>query len=121
MSSHSPRRAAIEKWKQNLGSNATYNNLIGVFKRAGYQEFADTVRKLVPQISCHLTDYFTDDKLFAALPPSPPPLPQLPVFPEPEPVSSLPLTTAVAAVLIEEEHQQGRRYNDVIQVKSRSY
>ena len=46
MSSHSIRRAALEKWKQTHGSNATYNNLIGVFKRAGYQGYADTVYKV---------------------------------------------------------------------------
>lgn len=37
------RRAALEKWKQNNGRDATYNNLIGVFKQAGYQEYADHV------------------------------------------------------------------------------
>ena len=26
------RRAALEKWKQKLGSSATYSNLIGVFE-----------------------------------------------------------------------------------------
>ena len=41
-----PRRAALEKWKQKLGSNATYNNLIGAFERAGYRGYADTVRKI---------------------------------------------------------------------------
>ena len=42
-----PRRAALEKWKQKLGSKATYGNLIGVFERAGYQGYADTVRRIV--------------------------------------------------------------------------
>ena len=36
----------METWKQKLGSNATYNNLIGVFERAGYQGYADTVRDI---------------------------------------------------------------------------
>ena len=40
------RRAALESWKLNLGSNATYNNLIGVFERARCQSNADTVRGL---------------------------------------------------------------------------
>lgn len=40
------RRAALQKWKQKLGSKATYNNLIHVFRSAGYQEYADTVYKL---------------------------------------------------------------------------
>ena len=41
------RRAALEKWKQKFGSTATYSNLIGVFERAGYQGYADTVRKVL--------------------------------------------------------------------------
>ena len=40
------RRAALETWKHKLGSNATYNNLIGVFETAGYQDCADTVRDI---------------------------------------------------------------------------
>ena len=43
----SPRRAALEKWKQRLGPNATYTNLIGVFERAGYKYYADRVRQIV--------------------------------------------------------------------------
>ena len=50
VSSHFLRRA-VEKWKQIFGfnttykkqTNTTYNNLIGVFKCAGYQGYADTV------------------------------------------------------------------------------
>jgi hypothetical protein len=38
------RRAALELWKQKLGSCATYNSLIEVFERAGYKDFADVVR-----------------------------------------------------------------------------
>ena len=41
------RRAALEMWKQKLGSAATYSNLIGVFERAGYQGYADTVYKVL--------------------------------------------------------------------------
>ena len=40
------RRAALEKWKQKLGSTATYSNLIGVFKRAGYQGYAEVVKQV---------------------------------------------------------------------------
>ena len=43
------RRAALETWKQRLGSNATYSNLIGVFERAGYQGYADTVYKVLKE------------------------------------------------------------------------
>lgn len=46
------RREALSQWKQKFGCNATYNKLSGVFERAGYQQYADTVRKLVqPQYS----------------------------------------------------------------------
>ncbi len=38
------RRAALELWKQKLGPGATYNRLIEVFRRAGYENLADTVR-----------------------------------------------------------------------------
>ena len=41
------RRAALEMWKQKLGSTATYSSLIGVFERAGYQGYADTVYKVL--------------------------------------------------------------------------
>ena len=34
-------------WKQAHGPKATYKNLIGVFERAGYQDYADTVNKLL--------------------------------------------------------------------------
>ena len=41
------RRAALEKWKQRLGYNATYNRLINVFERAGYSGYASTVRSCI--------------------------------------------------------------------------
>ena len=41
------RRAALEKWKQKLGSSATYNNLIGVFELADYSGYANTVRNII--------------------------------------------------------------------------
>ena len=33
-------------WKQAHGPEATYINLIGVFKNAGHKDYADTVYKL---------------------------------------------------------------------------
>ena len=33
-------------WKEARGSEATYINLIGVFERAGYKDYADTVYEL---------------------------------------------------------------------------
>ena len=38
------RRAALEKWKQRLGPDATYMNLITAFEHAGYLSYAKTVR-----------------------------------------------------------------------------
>ena len=40
------RREALELWKQRLGSDATYNNLIRVFENAGYRDLADFIRKI---------------------------------------------------------------------------
>jgi hypothetical protein len=37
----------LEKWKQKLGANATYNNLIKVFEKASYEDFAEIVKDLV--------------------------------------------------------------------------
>ena len=36
-------------WEQKNGDNATYNNLIRVFERAGYQLFADKVKRLATE------------------------------------------------------------------------
>lgn len=66
----------MEKWKQKLGSSATYNNLIGVFERAGYQEYADVARKLVQAKTSHEMEHNSELNLIA------PQLPQEPVFPE---------------------------------------
>ena len=40
------RRAALDKWKEKLGSSATYDNLMGVFEQAGYQDYADTIKNI---------------------------------------------------------------------------
>ena len=37
----------MEKWKQRLGSKATYRLLIGVFESANYKGYADKVRSVV--------------------------------------------------------------------------
>lgn len=36
----------MEKWKQKLGLNATYNKLINVFECIGYQGYANIVRNI---------------------------------------------------------------------------
>ena len=37
----------MEKWKQRLGSKATYRRLIGMFENANYKGYADKVRSIV--------------------------------------------------------------------------
>lgn len=44
------RRAALGKWKQYKGSDATYKNLIVAFELAGHKDFADTVRTLAGKL-----------------------------------------------------------------------
>ena len=81
------------KWMEKVGSSATYNNLIGVFERAGYQGYADVVRKLVQPKPSHEMEHTSKVNLIA------PQLPQEPVFPElPEP--SRVATATATAVLI---------------------
>ena len=98
----------MEKWKQNLGSNATYSNLIAVFERAGYQEYAGAIKKLMLQSSADKTEKFTEKKVFPTMPECvpQPQLPQLPVFPQPEPILSSIALPSATAVLIEEEYQE---------------
>ena len=73
------RRAALHLWKQKLGSRATYQELINIFERAGYNSYADVVRNIV----CHTEsemDHFND---YAE------PLPQPETYPHPKPGPSL--------------------------------
>ena len=94
----------MQKWKQTVGSSATYRNLIDVFKRAGYRGYAEIVRKLVSQSNANTSVRVT---MHASLP-QPPHDQLLPVFPEREVISSssivLPSATAVD-LLIEKEYQ----------------
>ena len=96
----------MEKWKQKLGSRASYNNLIGVFERAGYQENADAIRKLILQSSSDKTENSTNEKVFPTLPDHAASVPQPPVFPEPAPILSSIALPSATAVLIEEEYQE---------------
>ena len=43
----------MKKWKEKCGASATYGSLIGVFERAGYQNYADAIRHILrePKIS----------------------------------------------------------------------
>ena len=72
---------ALEKWKQKLGSEATYSKLIAVFERACCLKYADTVRKIVVDMSSEQTDDSSDSD--TPTPPSPQAKFQVPVFPAP--------------------------------------
>ena len=56
----------MQKWKQKLGSSATYNNLIGVFERAGYQGYADVVRGVCGNTSTLTTPPVTQQPIYKA-------------------------------------------------------
>lgn len=95
----------MEKWKQKLGSSATYNNLIGVFEHAGYQDYADAVRKLVQSQTLH--NSVENNSKLNLVSPNTTLLSQEPVFPElPESSSSLgvaTVTATAATVLIKQK------------------
>ena len=38
------------KWKQRLGDDASYNNLISVFERSGHKDLADFIKSLEPEV-----------------------------------------------------------------------
>ena len=71
-------------WQQKLGTKATYRNLLIAFENAGYQGYAENIRKLVSDPISDLKTQSSSDNLFASLPPKPlqplPPL-QQPAFP----------------------------------------
>ena len=64
------------------GSEATYKNLIKIFKHAHNKQCADAVRNLVSMCDSDQIDKFSDYKDYQPSPPLSPPLPQLPEFPE---------------------------------------
>lgn len=68
-------------WKQSLGSKATYNRLIELFVAAGYEGYADTVRKLIQSMSDEATNISSDEEIYYT--PGSPLSPQVPVFPAP--------------------------------------
>ena len=51
ISSLNSRREALNIWKRKLGSSGTYNKLIEIFERAGYESYADSVRRIDREIN----------------------------------------------------------------------
>jgi rhamnogalacturonyl hydrolase YesR len=65
----------LKKWKQKLGSGATYSNLIKVFEQAGHKDYSEIVKHLVAK------NVQTDTNRNAINQTPPPPSQQLPIFP----------------------------------------
>ena len=98
------RREALQKWKQKLGTKATYNNLIKVFEQAGYETYAEFVKGLVKNMQTIINQ--------TPPPPSEQPLPQLPVFPaESKQFSESPSYYAAAprVKLLQEDYELGTK------------
>ena len=74
-----------------LGSYATYNILIGIFERSGYQQYSHRIKKLIPE---HTTDQAIADNFLDVLFPC---STQIPVF-----------STPATAIIV--PHKQGMAY-----------
>ena len=48
-------------WKQRLGSDGTYQKLIDIFEHAGYDSYADVVRKIACSIDSEVQREIDDD------------------------------------------------------------
>ena len=86
--------------------------MIGVFERAGYQEYADAVRKLVQPQTSHEVEV---DSRFNLVAPSSTQISQDPVFPElPESTQVATSTASAAAVLIKQKGIMAASYYGLI-------
>lgn len=81
------RRKALRLWQQKLGSDATYNELIRAFNRAGYKQYADNVKKIVQYHNHDDSDSSCSEDSF--------PLPQPETYPNPK-LSSVELPSEVS-------------------------
>ena len=92
----------MQKWKEKLGSEATYKKLIKIFKHAGYELYADVVRSLVTTCSDQADKHndSADQQIFVS-PSSQPPSPQFPEFPES-------VTLTASTVQLEKHHQESK-------------
>ena len=44
------RREALQKWKQKLGSDATYGKLTSAFKEAGHKDYTDKIYEIIGKL-----------------------------------------------------------------------
>ena len=95
------RREVLEKWKQELGPDATYNNLIKAFEHASHKDYAEFVKDLL------MKNVPRDPGNFNSLRDNTPPPPSTeqpsPVFP---PKSESPSYAAASRVKLREEDNQ---------------
>ena len=97
----------MEKWKQKLGRDATYNNLIKVFEQAGSNYYAEIIKDLLMKN----VQAKTGDSYRNITPPPPLRERQSLVFPsESEQFSESPSYVAAAGVkLLQEDYQLGNK------------
>ena len=83
------RREALYVWKQKLGSDATYQRLMNIFERAGFQNCAEIIRSLVCEDESEEDDSSDYDE----------PIPQPETYPnvQPTPRPSLNLSRCVSS------------------------
>ena len=72
------RRAALQEWRQKLGTKATYKNLIEVFEQAGYKAYAEFVKDLVKNMQMDTGDSSRNANSQTPPPPSEQPSPVSP-------------------------------------------
>ena len=100
----------MEKWKQNLGPNATYNNLIKVFEQAGYEMYAEIVKGLLMKSLQTDSEDFDRNTFNQTPPPLQQPLSQLPVFPsQSEQSLESPSYASAAKVKLLQDSQPGTK------------
>ena len=98
------RRAALQKWKQKHGTEATYNNLIQVFKKAEYKDYAVFVKSLANDVQTE-TEHSNRNAINQT-----PPTPLKPVTSVPEQFSKSRLYATVAGVkFVKEDYEPGTK------------
>ena len=91
----------MHKWKQKLGTKATSKNLISVFERAGYKDYADNIRQML--VAEGIPSDATDTTSTYSPKPFPEPKPE---FPSIESISLSSTATTTTTVVVEKENRR---------------
>lgn len=99
------RREALKKWKERLGSAATYGRLINLFQHAGYANYAHFVNHMCEELSLSLklppvADSNNSNQLLL-LPAQQPQIPLLPLSSPSPPVQNELLILSENAIVAE--------------------